>query len=142
MSWTDGAGHPGFTTGTAFRAPSANLQWNNYSSQRADPDSIFNFYRAMLALRNAHPSIARGGYDRVVLHGSVLAFRRQLDGDETLIAINVANDWASVTITDLSRIATWRELWVTPSTNLEPSENGTLTIWLPPQGIAAYGRND
>ena len=140
MSWTDDEGHPGFTTGTPFRAPSANLQWNNYSSQRADPDSIFNFYKAMLGLRNAHPSIARGSYDRAVLHGSVLAFRRQLDAEETLVAINVGVDWESVTVTDLSISATCRELWVTPGTNIETSQPGALKIWLPPQGIGVYGR--
>ena len=141
MSWTDDDGNPGFTTGNAFRAPSANLRWNNYSAQRADPDSIFHFYKSMLALRNARPSIARGDYDRVVVHGGVLAFRRELVGDETVVAINVSIDWSSVTLTGLARSATWRELWVTPGSNIEPTEPGTLKIWIPPQGVAIYGRD-
>ena len=142
MSWTDDAGHPGFTTGTAFRAPSANLRWNNYSAQRADPDSIFDFYKSMLALRNERPSIARGNYDRVVAIGTSFGFRRSLDREETLVAVNVGSNWVSVTFPDLSKSATWRELWVTPGANVEPTETGTLKVWVPPQGVAVYARND
>ena len=142
MSWTDDAGHPGFTTGTAFRAPSANLRWNNYSAQRADPDSIFDFYKSMLALRNERPSIARGNYDRVVAIGTSFGFRRSLDREETLVAVNVGTNWVSVTFIGLANGATWRELWVTPGANVEPTETGTLKVWVPPQGVAVYARND
>lgn len=140
MSWTDDDGNPGFSTGNAFRAPSANLRWNNYSAQRADPDSIFHFYKSMLGLRNTRPSIARGDYDRVVVHGGVLGFRRELVGDETVVAINVSIDWSSVTFTGLARSATWRELWVTPGSNIEHTGDGTLKIWVPPQGVSVYAR--
>ena len=138
MSWTDEAGHPAFTTGVPFRGPSANLRWNNYSAQRADPDSVFHFYRSMLALRNARPSIARGSYQREVIDGSSFGFRRTLDGEETLVAINVGSNWVSVTFSGLSHDTVARELWVTPGANVEPSAPGTLKIWVPPQGVAVY----
>ena len=141
MSWTDDAGHPGFTTGTAFRAPSANLRWNNYSAQRADPDSIFHFYKSMLALRNTRPSLARGAYERVALEGTSLGFRRSLEGEDTVVALNVGNSWVSVTF-PVSPGSTWRELWVTPSTNVEPMRPGTLKVWVPPQGVAVYALDD
>ena len=142
MSWTLDDGHPGFTTGTPFRTHSANLKWNNYSAQRADPDSIFHFYKSMLGLRRTRVSLALGDYDGVVVSGSTLGFRRSLEGEETLVGINVGSDWASVTFTGLSNSASWYELWVTPGTNVEPSDEGTLRIRIPPQGVAVYARSE
>ena len=52
----------GFTTGTPYRALSANVATNNVAAQ-ADAGSILAFYKAMLALRNARPSISQGSYD-------------------------------------------------------------------------------
>jgi glycosidase len=140
MSWTLDDGHPAFTTGTPFRAHAANFAWNNYAVQRADPDSIFHFYKAMLALRRTRPSLALGEYDSAVVRGTTLGFRRYFEGEETLVGINVGIDWASVTFTGLSNSATWYELWVTPGTNIGAPDGGTLTIWIPPQGVAVYAR--
>ena len=50
----------GFTRGTPFRPVAPNVATHNVQTQRADPGSILNFYRAMLALRNTRASIARG----------------------------------------------------------------------------------
>ena len=142
MSWTLDDGQPGFTTGTPFRAHAANLTWNNYAAQRADPDSIFHFYKSMLALRRSRPSLALGAYDGAVVSGSTLGFRRSLEGQETLVGINVGADWAPVTLTGLPNSATWYELWVTPGTSVEPSEEGTVMVWIPPQGVAVYARGE
>ena len=141
MSWTDDAGSPGFTTGTPFRAPSANLQWNNYSAQRADPDSIFNFYKAMLALRNARPSLALGEYANVTISGTSLAFERSFEGEDTLVAINIGTDASSVTMSGLSNSAEYRELWVTPGTRCSTG-GGMFTFIMMPQSVAVYGRTE
>jgi len=53
MSWT---GTAGFTTGTPYRSLSGNVTSFNVQAQEADPASLLNFYKAMLALRNAHPA--------------------------------------------------------------------------------------
>jgi glycosidase len=140
MSWTDSDGNPPFTHGTPFRQPSANAEWNNYSAQRADPDSLFHFYKAMLALRNGRPSIARGDYDRVVQNRTALGFRRILDGEETLVAINVGTEAAGVTFSALSNSAVWEPLWATAGNTLQPGDSGTATVFLRPQSLAVFAR--
>lgn len=139
MSWTDGDGKPAFTTGTPFRAPSANLAWNNYSVQRADPDSIFHFYKAMLALRQARPSIARGEYDSEVINGAALGFRRYLDGEETLVAVNVGWGAGVVTLSGLPNSAVYEPLWIATGTQFH-FDDGSATFTMPPQSVAVYGR--
>jgi alpha-amylase len=142
MSWTDDNGNPGFTSGIAFRTPSSNLRWNNHSTQRADPDSIFNFYKAMLTLRRSRPSLARGEYDSVVVSGPAFAFRRLLDGEETLVAINISSDPLTVTLTGLSATAAYASLWITPGNDLRVENGGAITFSMVPQSVSVYGRTE
>jgi glycosidase len=95
MSWTaDG----GFTRGQPFRPMSPNRATHNAQAQEADPASLLHFYRAMLALRNGHPSLARGSYDAPVAQGQVLAFQREWQGERTLVAINYGESAARLAL--------------------------------------------
>ncbi len=85
MSWT---AEGGFTRGQPFRPLSPNRASHNAQAQEADPASLLHFYRAMLALRNGQPSLARGSYEAPVAQGQVLAFQREWQGERTLVAIN------------------------------------------------------
>jgi glycosidase len=142
MSWTDEQGNPAFTRGVPFRAPSANAHWNNYSAQRADPDSIYHFYKAMLALRRHRASLSIGDYDSAVVQGSVLGFRRYIDDEETLVAINVGTQAASVVLSGLPNSADYASLWVTPGNpdRVASQDGGDVTISMIPQSIAVYAR--
>jgi alpha-amylase len=89
MSWTPLGG---FTTGTPYRPVAPNAATHNAQAQRADRGSIFHFYKAMLALRNARPSIARGSFEHAFADGLVLGFQRAHEGEHqrerTLVLIN------------------------------------------------------
>ncbi len=86
MSWTARA--DGFSTGTPFRPVSPNIATHNAQAQAADPGSLLNFYKAMLALRNSQPAIARGSYEAPLARGQVLSFQRAWRGERVLVVIN------------------------------------------------------
>ncbi|MGB8694045.1 MAG: alpha-amylase family glycosyl hydrolase [Steroidobacteraceae bacterium] len=60
MSWSSDAGTAGFTTGTPFRALSANAAVNNVQSELTDSNSLLYSYRQLLTLRSAYPLIGAG----------------------------------------------------------------------------------
>lgn len=65
----------------------------NVERQRGNPDSIWSFYRQLLALRRRRPSLHRGQYLAVELGSDgVWAYLRRSEGETTLIAINFGSD--------------------------------------------------
>jgi glycosidase len=88
MSWTADASRAGFTTGMPYRALAANVATNNVAAQRSDASSLYAFYKAMLALRNERPSIARGSVEGAAASGNVLSFQRVLEAECTLVLVN------------------------------------------------------
>ncbi|HHY50851.1 MAG TPA: alpha-glucosidase [Alphaproteobacteria bacterium] len=54
--------------------------------QQADPGSLLNFYKAMIAFRKRHPALVRGAIELLEAPEGVLAFRRTL-GDDDLVCI-------------------------------------------------------
>jgi len=85
MSWrADG----GFTSGRPFRPHAPNVAAFNAEAQRRDPTSIHAFYKAMIGLRNARPSVARGSFEHSFADGAVLGFQRALGDERTLVLVN------------------------------------------------------
>ncbi|HET9978119.1 MAG TPA: alpha-amylase family glycosyl hydrolase [Burkholderiaceae bacterium] len=101
MSWSADAARAGFTTGTPYRALSANVATNNVAAQSADADSLHAFYKAMLALRNARPSIARGGYEAAFASGSLMGFQRVLGAERTVVLVNYGASAATAAVSGL-----------------------------------------
>lgn len=101
MSWTADARTGGFTRGTPFRAIAPNVATHNAATQASDPGSILNFYKAMLALRNTRPSIARGSYEHAFADGLVLGFQRALGRQRTLVLINYGAEARRVRVAGL-----------------------------------------
>jgi oligo-1,6-glucosidase len=82
MPWAAGPG-AGFTTGTPWLALNANHDEVNAEAARADPDSVFHFYRQLIALRRSEPLLTTGRY-RLILedHPQVYAYMRVAAGGE------------------------------------------------------------
>jgi alpha-glucosidase len=82
-----GAG-AGFTTGEPWLPMDPRAEQVNAASQRDDPSSVLNLYRALLALRRAEPDL-QGGDLRFLDSGDadVLVYAR---GDRHLVALNFA----------------------------------------------------
>ena len=68
----------------------------NVAEQADDAGSMLALHRRLLALRRAHPSLSRGGYERVHHEGDVLVVARADDaGERAVIALNLGAGDAS-----------------------------------------------
>ncbi|WP_180955208.1 glycoside hydrolase family 13 protein [Peribacillus deserti] len=79
----------GFSTGTPWMKVNPNYTKINVEDQKEDPDSIYHFYKKMIALRKEHEAIVYGDY-QVLLesHPAVYAYTRSLCTQTVLIICN------------------------------------------------------
>ena len=107
--------------------------------QRGDADSLYNYYRQVIAIRKALPQIARGipTAETALNTGCVSAYRKTWGDDSCIILMNISAEDAQV---DLSGYADW-----TMAASL--SANGDKIKWkgeslkLPAWGVAVLTPN-
>ena len=99
-----------------------------------DPDSIYNFYREVIAVRNALPVIARGvtTAEEALNVGCISAQRKTWNDQECIILMNINTEAAEV---DLSAYADWN-LAVSLSVDGEPNVLEGTTLSMAASGIA------
>lgn len=98
VQW-DGSAHAGFTTGTPWLPVNVNHQSINARAERADPRSVFHYYRRLIALRHDDPVVALGDFTMLLAHDeSVYAFTRGLDGVELLVLGNFTGEERTVSL--------------------------------------------
>lgn len=90
MPWTSEAGG-GFTSGRPWLPLNHDVQGLNVESQASDPRSMLSLYRSLLKLRRAHRAISVGSFRLVHAEGGVLAYARQFERSEFLIALNMTD---------------------------------------------------
>jgi oligo-1,6-glucosidase len=93
MQWTDGP-NAGFTTASAkpWLAVNPNYTSINAAQEAADPNSVYNFTRQLIALRAATPALIYGDYkDLDPSHPRIFVYSRSLGGDQYLIVHNVSS---------------------------------------------------
>lgn len=135
MSWTaDG----GFSAGTPFRPVSPNAATHNLQAQRADPASIWHFYRAMIGLRNAHASIRRGSFEHARADGLVAQWQRRAGSDHTVTLINYGTTGATVQVPALPAGARLRAAWPRWGAPARADAAGSATLHLAPQSVRVY----
>jgi alpha-glucosidase len=89
MQWTDEPG-AGFTAGTPW-LPLVDHDTRSVAGQDADPASVLNLYRRLIAARHASPALARGEHRSFFgVAPDVLAWLRDADGERVLCLINLA----------------------------------------------------
>ena len=138
MSWTGSAS--GFTSGTPFRALSANIATHNVAAQAADANSLLAFYKSVIALRNATPSLARGSYEHASASNTVMSFQRSLGNERTLAVFNYGPAAATAALANLPANATLAPMWPVPAGGLtvQVDANGNVGAHLPAQSFAVY----
>ena len=142
MQWDASAG-AGFSTGEQVDFPYPLLDDPvygpaavNVAAQQADPDSLFNWLRGILAVRAGVPAMSLGGFVDLGGRDEVFSFVRSHDG-VTVVAVNNLTDAAASVDLDLSAWAPTGtvELAGTAERTLD---GGTLTVTLPPYGHAWF----
>ncbi len=138
MSWTASTATAGFTTGTPYRSLSGNVAGFNVAAQQADPNSLLAFYKAMLALRKAHPAIAAGSYDNVVVDGGAMTFQRRLGADRVVVAINYGTSAAALAVPGLPAGATLRSLFPAAAVDVMVGADQRANINLAGQSLRVF----
>ena len=114
MPWT-GEPNGGFTTGRPWLRLAPDHATRNVAAQAADPGSVLNAYRRLLALRRTLPPLQAGSFRWVVrAREDVLAYRRDADGQAVLVAINLGAESVSVALADPATAAlSWEPIFTT-----------------------------
>ena len=133
MSWANDKG--GFTTGTPFRALSDNIATQNLEAEQANPAGILAFYKGMLTLRNARPSIAQGSYDAPQVSGSTAAWLRTLGSERTLVVVNTGSATANVAVAQLPASASLADLYPAGGATATADASGNASLSLPAQSV-------
>lgn len=138
MSWTANASNAGFTTGTPYRALASNSTTNNVAAQEADPNSLLNHYKAVLALRNAQPALAKGTLENGQVLGSTLAYWRVLGSERVLVVVNTGRGASgALTVTGAPANANLQPLFGGGSA-LTANASGQLSLSLAAQSTLVY----
>jgi alpha-amylase len=139
MSWTGHTSNAGFTTGTPFRALSANVAANNVAAQSADASSLLAHYKALIALRKAYPSLARGTYESPNASGSVMSYQRSLGAERTLVVINYGTTAAaSVALAHLPANAVLKPVYPAGGADVQADAAGNAGIPVAAQAATVY----
>jgi glycosidase len=137
MSWT--ASSAGFSAGQPFRAASGNQGQQNVAAEEARPEGLLHFYRQLMRLRNARPSIAQGERLQVVSQGAVLLMELRRGQEGTLVLLNYSDQSVSQTVTGLSRWKGVVSLLGAADMDASISAGGTLRVSLPAGAVAVLG---
>jgi alpha-glucosidase len=98
MPWDASPGH-GFTTGRPwlpFGAQGADVA--DVAAQTADPGSMLNLYRRLIALRTSSPALLHGAVAEVQADGTVLSYERRSAEQRVAIYLNLGVAAQTVTV--------------------------------------------
>lgn len=86
MQW-DASDNGGFTSGTPWLQVNKNYKTINAAAQVNDPDSVFAYYKKLIALRHTNEVMVNGVYDVLIPdHPQIYAYTRTL-GDKKLLVL-------------------------------------------------------
>ena len=110
MSWSDEA-NAGFSSAKPFRPNVVNWKTHNVAAEDRQPESLLNWYRALIAARNAEPALSVGSFNPIsTADAPVLAFTRELDGSRVLVLINYAYREAPFALPAALQGLSWKAL--------------------------------
>ena len=88
MQWNTSE-NAGFTTGTPWIGVNPNYKTINIHDAAADPDSVLNFYRDLIELRNSSDALKYGDFELLLPeHPQLFAYRRSYKGESFAIYCN------------------------------------------------------
>ena len=89
MQWDD-TPNAGFTTGTPWIGVNPNYPVINAKNEQDNPDSVFHFYRKIIALRHQHEALVYGDFNPVFPRDkNVFCYFRIGGGDKFYVEVNL-----------------------------------------------------
>lgn len=101
MQWND-SWQAGFTTGEPWIGVNPNYRTINAEEALQDPDSIFHYYKRLIALRKQHPIMVYGDYSIVAEeHEQLYVYTRTLGEEQWLVILNFSEREALFDLTEM-----------------------------------------
>lgn len=98
IQWDDSP-QAGFTTGTPWIAVNPNYKEINAKAETADPDSVFHYYKKLIALRKENPIMVYGSYELLMEDSEELfVYTRTLDEQQLLVVCSFCDHETAFTI--------------------------------------------
>lgn len=92
IQW-DNSPNAGFTAGTPWLKVNPNYTAINAQAELADPDSVFHYYRRLIALRKQYPVFVEGDFTLLEAeHPRLFMYRRAWQGEELLVVCNFGGE--------------------------------------------------
>ncbi len=88
MQW-DGGAHAGFSVAEPWLPVSDDFAACNVARESADPSSLLNLYRRLIALRRTRVALSQGDYRPLAAACDILAYERVVAGDRVLVVLNL-----------------------------------------------------
>jgi oligo-1,6-glucosidase len=121
IQW-DAHANGGFTEGTPWINANPNYPEINAEKELADPDSIFNFYKKMLAYRKENPTLVYGKFEPLTDTTDPLFIYKRTDEDATFLVVLNHNDFEHPLNLDLNG-------YQLEIQNLDQTKSGVLQPW-------------
>jgi len=136
MQWSE-TDNAGFTDGEPWIQVNPNYTEINVERERADPDSVLNYYRDLIALRDEHDVFVYGTYESLLPdHEEVYAYTRTLETDNgverSLVVLNFFDGEPTV---ELPVECDGAELLLS---NYDRTDDDPLTVSLAPYEARVY----
>jgi alpha-glucosidase len=103
MQW-DGTSNAGFSQTEPWLPVAEDFAAINVATQREQPTSIYNLYRGLIALRNSSSALMTGSYRPLASQGDALIFARECAEERVLVALNLGNAPAVVSMEDAAGV--------------------------------------
>lgn len=133
MQWDD-TENAGFTTGTPWIMVNPNYTKINAKEQISRPDSVFNYYKKLIALRHNEEAVVYGTFELLMPEDEkVFAYTRTLGDTRLFVACNYSQENVPVEVpADFAGrkaellISNYEEQGETPAADLRPYE---AVVW-------------
>lgn len=100
MQWNGGE-HAGFTSGTPWIRVNPNYTDVNVERQMADEDSVFHFYRKLIALRKREKVLTDGRFTLLLPEDpDIFAYIRENETDRLLVICNFTSQAVRYTLSE------------------------------------------
>lgn len=145
MQW-DASENGGFTSGTPWLQVNKNYKTINAAAQVNDPDSVFAYYKKLIALRHTNEVMVNGVYDVLIPdHPQIYAYTRTLGDKQLLVLCNDSDTNAAIPAEIQEKIHAAKNILIqnykdTDESTLRPYEAVVyaLSPWSPNVIFAAY----
>ncbi|KAI0777898.1 glycoside hydrolase family 13 protein [Irpex lacteus] len=111
IQW-DGSPHAGFTSGTPWmRVNDDYAQGWHVEAERADPNSVLNFWKRALEARKKNEVLVYGDFELLLReHPTIFAYKRTLDGVAAFVVLNFSTSETQVDLGSLGGLKSGAEV--------------------------------